>query len=227
MSFARFFDETAMAADLILPDHDPLEQWNDFEPRAGVHALQQPVMQPVFDTRQTGDVLLTVAQQLGGSVAARFSATSYQEYLQAAWRDVQRRVGDRRPFESFWTEALRRGGVWRDTARRGARLAAAVGRRREAPVWARPEGRFTLIAYPSSVLYDGRGANRPWLQELPDPVTKITWGTWVEIHPETAAELGIAEGDMLEVSSPAGTVTAPAYPYPGMRRDVVAMPLGQ
>ncbi len=79
VSFSRFYDETTMEADLILPDHDPLEQWNDFEPRAGVYALQQPVMQPVFDTRQTGDVLLAVVNGMEGRVARRFSAASYKE----------------------------------------------------------------------------------------------------------------------------------------------------
>ncbi len=227
VSFSRFLDETAREADLVLPDHDPLEQWNDFEPRAGVYALQQPVMQPVFDTRQTGDVLLEVARQVGGRLGGRFSDATYKEYLQRAWRAVQRQVGDRRPFDTFWTEVLQHGGVWRDAPQQGVRLAASAARRSDAAVWQAADGELTLIAYPSSVLYDGRGANRPWLQELPDPVTKVTWTTWIEMHPETAAERGIAEGDIVEVRTRAGTLEAPAYLYPGLRRDVVAMPLGQ
>lgn len=224
VSFARFMDETAVLADLILPDHDPLEQWNDFEPRAGVYALQQPVMQPLFDTRQTGDVLLAVSGKLGGSAP---SAASYKDYLMDRWRGLRRRLGDRRPFEAFWMESLQQGGVWREPAESGARLARTAGAVREIPVKEGPAEGLTLIAYPSSVLYDGRGANRPWLQELPDPVTKVTWSTWIEIHPDAAAELDISEGDIVEVRSEAGAVTVPAYLYPGLRRDVVAMPLGQ
>jgi molybdopterin-containing oxidoreductase family iron-sulfur binding subunit len=227
VSFARFLDEVAVEADLVLPDHDPLEQWNDFEPRVGVYALQQPVMQPVFDTRQTGDVLLRVAQQMGGRIAARLSAASYEDHLQAQWRRLQQQLRDGRPFRAFWTDALQHGGVWRDVPARGARLARSAADLGDIATRSQAGDQLTLIAYPSPALYDGRGANRPWLQELPDPVTKVTWGTWVEIHPETAAEYGIAEGDVVEVSTSAGAVQAPAYLYPGLRRDVVAMPLGQ
>jgi molybdopterin-containing oxidoreductase family iron-sulfur binding subunit len=228
VSFSRFLDETAMQADLILPDHDPLEQWNDYEPRASVYSLMQPVMRPVFDTRQTGDVLLQIAQRLGGRVGSRFTVETYRDYLQQQWQALQRRLGDRRPFDMFWSEVLQQGGVSDDGgAERQVRLAPTVGATRDVPTWSPADGQLTLIAYPSSALYDGRGANRPWLQELPDPVTTITWSTWVEIHPETAAELGIAEGDHVEVTSPVGSVTVPAYVYAGLRRDVVAMPLGQ
>jgi molybdopterin-containing oxidoreductase family iron-sulfur binding subunit len=226
VSFSRFLDETAMAADLVLPDHDPLEQWNDFEPRAGVYLLQQPVMQPVFDTRQTGDVLLDLARRMGDRVAARFPAASYKEHLENAWRGLHQRLGGRESFEVFWTGALQRGGVWTEPKRRGASLAAGVERLRLSPPVI-PEGRFALIVYPSSTLYDGRGANRPWLQELPDPIAKLTWSTWLEIHPDTADRLGIADGDIVEVASDAGAVRAVALRYPGIRKDVVALPLGQ
>jgi molybdopterin-containing oxidoreductase family iron-sulfur binding subunit len=227
VSFARFIDETAAEADLILPDHDPLEQWNDFEPRVGAHTLQQPVMQPVFDSRQTGDVLLEIAAQLGGPVAGTFTATNYKEYLQARWQNIQRQLTDRSAFETFWTNSLQQGGVWTAPPTRQVRLAAGAATA-AGETWSAPGGEeFTLIAYPSSALFDGRGANRPWLQELPDPVTKVTWNSCLEINPERAAELGIAEGDVIEVTSAHGTVTVPAYLYPGLRRDVVAMPIGQ
>jgi molybdopterin-containing oxidoreductase family iron-sulfur binding subunit len=230
VSFSRFLDETTQLADLVLPDHDALEQWNDYVPRPGVRSLLQPVMQPVFDTRQTGDVLIDLARRAGGSRAAAFAlggATQdlYKAFLQERWTAVQRAAGDRGPFDAFWREALRRGGLWAPTPGRPVRIARQLAIPETA--WTAPDGQFTLIAYPSTSLFDGRGANRPWLQELPDPVTKVTWSTWVEIHPETATRLGIAEGDIVEVTSPAGSVTVPAYLYPGLRHDVVAMPLGQ
>ncbi len=227
VSFARFMDETATECDLVLPDHDPLEQWNDFVPRAGVHALQQPVMQPVFDTRQTGDVLLQVARQMDGAAAAAFEVTAYKDFLRQGWRDIQRRVGDRRPFEQFWMDALQRGGVFRDSPLRSVSLAADVANVDAMASWSVAGDGLALIAYPSPALYDGRGANRPWLQELPDPVTKVTWSTWVEMHPETAAEHGIAEGDVVEVHSAYGSLRVPAYLHPGIRRDTLAIPMGQ
>jgi molybdopterin-containing oxidoreductase family iron-sulfur binding subunit len=226
VSFARFMDETASECDLVLPDHDPLEQWNDSVPRAGVRALRQPVMRPVFDTRQTGDVLLELAARRT-RVPASLGVGTYKEYLQQAWRSVQRDLGDRSPFDAFWTEALRHGGVWRDVTPRPLTLAASAGGAPGTDRWMPAEGKVTVIAYPSATLYDGRGANRPWLQELPDPVTKVTWTTWVEIHPETAADYGIAEGDIVELTSDAGSLRLPAYLYHGLHRNVVAVPMGQ
>ncbi len=74
--------------------------------------------------------------------------------------------------------------------------------------------------------HDGRGANKPWLLENPDPVTKITWDSWVEVHPDTAARLDLREGEIVAVSSPHGSVEVPVYVYPGIRPDTVAIPLG-
>jgi anaerobic selenocysteine-containing dehydrogenase/Fe-S-cluster-containing dehydrogenase component len=226
VSFSRFLDETAAECDLVLPDHDPLEQWNDDVPRAGVRSLQQPVMRPVFDTRQTGDVLLDVVARRS-QVPATLGVGTYRAYLQQVWTGVQRDLGDRRAFDAFWTEALSRGGVWRDAASRPVALAASAGNAPDSDRWTPVDGRLALIAYPSATLYDGRGANRPWLQELPDPVTKITWSTWVELHPETAAEHGIAEGDIVELTTDAGSLRVPAYLYPGLHRGVAAVPMGQ
>jgi molybdopterin-containing oxidoreductase family iron-sulfur binding subunit len=225
VSFSRFLDETTALCDVVLPDHDPYEQWNDVEPRPGVRSLQQPVMQPVFDTRPAGDVLLDLARRAGGTHAARLPQADYKAYLEGRWQALQRELGDRRPFGQFWREAVQRGGVWWDAPAAPVRLAR--GLTLGSPSWATPDGRFTLIAYPSYALFDGRGANRPWLQELPDPVTKITWGSWVEIHPDTAGQLGIAEGDIVQVESAVGSVEVPAYLYPGLRPEVVAIALGQ
>ena len=228
VSFARVMDETAALADLILPDHDPLEQWNDFEPRAGAVLLQQPVMQPLFDTRQTGDVLLGLASQIGGRTASRFTVQTYKEYLQASWRARRVQLGGRgMAFDDFWTASLQAGGVHQDPAVRTVRLDSGVAQLTFEPSAEAGSGGLTLLAYPSPVFYDGRAANRPWLQELPDPVTKITWSTWVEISPATAEEYGITDGDMVEITSPDGAITVPAYVYPGIRPGVVAIPIGQ
>src|SRR6185437_5420570 len=75
-------------------------------------------------------------------------------------------------------------------------------------------------------LGNGRGTNKPWLIELPDPVTKVTWSSWVEMHPETAERLGIDRGDIVEVRSGNVAVRAPAIPYLGVRPDVVAIAEG-
>jgi anaerobic selenocysteine-containing dehydrogenase len=86
---------------------------------------------------------------------------------------------------------------------------------------------LALYPYPSTLLGDGRGADQPWLQEGPDPITTASWGTWVEINPETAKELGLARDDVVKVISAQGQIEAIVYTHLGIRPDVVAIPLGQ
>ena len=86
---------------------------------------------------------------------------------------------------------------------------------------------YFLHLYMSDMLSDGRGASQPWLQGSPEPMTTMAWQTWVEMHPETAQELGIEDGDVVRLTSPHGTLEAPVYAYPAIRPDTVAVPTGQ
>jgi molybdopterin-containing oxidoreductase family iron-sulfur binding subunit len=91
----------------------------------------------------------------------------------------------------------------------------------------RGAGEYHLVVYPSAALYDGRGANKPWLQELPDPTTKLTWDSWVELHPETAKRLGVGDGDVVKLECEGRALELPVVVYGGIRPDTVAIPLGQ
>lgn len=86
---------------------------------------------------------------------------------------------------------------------------------------------LTLVTYPSINHFDGRGANRPWLQEVPDPMTQLTWENWVEIHPSDAERYGIVKGHLVEVRSQYGSIELRAYPYAGVMPGTVAIPIGQ
>ncbi|MYF69456.1 MAG: hypothetical protein F4181_05520 [Proteobacteria bacterium] len=86
---------------------------------------------------------------------------------------------------------------------------------------------FILQPYLSLNMHDGSGANLPWMQELPDPLTSVVYGSWLEINPATAQELGLRDGDLVEVESPEGTVSVPVLTYPAIMPNVVAMPVGQ
>jgi molybdopterin-containing oxidoreductase family iron-sulfur binding subunit len=223
VSTSLYLDETSALCDLLLPNHHALERWDDAKPRAGIHALLQPVMEPVFGTKPTGDVLLETARQVGGPLAG-FTATNFEAHLKDVWTAVAQAAGASDTVE-YWRESLRRGGRFEAPTPTTVRLAEGA-----APSVTEStldgEGEFTLLPYPSPMLYDGRGANRPWLRENPDPVSKITWHSWVEVHPDTAARLDVRDGEHLRLTSPHGSLEVPVYVYAGVRRDVVALPLG-
>lgn len=235
ISFSSLMDDTALQADLILPDHSCLESWGDVVPLAGtrdqVIGLMQPVVTPVFDTRQFPEVLMTAAHELGGEMKAAFPYPSYLEMLKA---EMKKRVGlaGGKDFEAAWVELLRKGGLFKTNLGQGKVYRWTEGASLPDPTkprFAGDEKEFPLhlSVYPSTAFYDGRGAPLPWLQHLPDPMTTVVWDSWVEINPKTAAELGINFGDLVEVTSPQGSLRVPAVIYPGIRPDMVAIPLGQ
>ena len=185
----------------------------------------QPVMTPVVDSMDTGDVLLAAARKAGGALT-QFTAASWEAHLKREWAGFARTRGAADP-ERFWLDALQRGGVFDETTAPAAPALApgAQSVRFTVPAF-EGTGEFTFLPVPSSMYYDGRGANKPWLLENPDPVTKITWHSWIEVSPETARVLDVREGEILRLTSPHGSVEAPVYVYPGLRNDVIAMPLG-
>jgi anaerobic selenocysteine-containing dehydrogenase/Fe-S-cluster-containing dehydrogenase component len=223
ISLSRVMDETSERCDLILPSTHPLETLGDAATTRGVYSILQPGMQkvPVFDARPAGDTLIALAQ--GAGIGSRFPA-SWADYLKARWQTHHQRFGAGRDFDTFWNETLQNGGVWENVAATPVRWTGA-------PAFATPElkgsGDLTLVLYPSSAMFDGRGANKAWLQELPDTTSKAVWGTWVEIHPETAKKLGVENGQPVKVQTEAGSLELPAYLYAGLRKDVIAIPLGQ
>jgi molybdopterin-containing oxidoreductase family iron-sulfur binding subunit len=220
VSTSLYLDETAALCDLLLPNHHALERWDDARPRRGVNGLMQPVMEPVFKTMATGDVLLKVSQKLGGALAS-FSAPGWEAYLKAQWVKT---LGS----DEAWRQALQHGGTYGEAPAVAVRLAASAGNLSyAAPAFdgdSSPDS-FFFAAGPS-VMGDGRFANRPWMLELSDPVTKITWHSWVEIHPDVAKRMDVQEGEILRLTSPHGAIEAPAYIYAGLHPEVVSVPFG-
>jgi anaerobic selenocysteine-containing dehydrogenase len=232
VSFNPAVDETALQAYLLLPDHTNLESWGYHVPPLAdrlVTGSLQPVVQPLYDTRATADVLLALAQELGGSVAQRLPWPNEVEFL----KEVSGKLAPASTSAAaFWGQWRRQGGSWPGAAGWQAPISTLALDRPLAepqPVVAgdQPAYPYTLHLYPSITLFDGRRANKSWLQEAPDPMTTVAWQTWIEIHPHTAAKLGVKDGDLVTVSSPAGAVEALVYVYPAILEGVVAMPVGR
>jgi molybdopterin-containing oxidoreductase family iron-sulfur binding subunit len=208
VSFSSIMDETSEMCDLILPDNHSLESWGDAEPIRGTLSLQQPVMDPVFDTRSTGDVIIAVSKGgIPASAQPDYRSTVISKFAGGA---------------SALAAALPKG------IASGTAIALPAPRAPNGivnpPAGA---GEFFLVVYPHPVLGMGDGANKPWLQELPDPVTKIAWQTVAEIHPSTARRLGVENGDHIIVETAAGKLSLPVYVYLGVQQDTVAVSAGR
>jgi menaquinone reductase, molybdopterin-binding-like subunit len=246
VSFGNFIDETSSQADLILPDHAPLESWLDSMPESGslqaVASLAPPAVLPLHDTRSMPDVLLALAHQLGGDVAKALPWSTYDAMLRAAFVPLRTHGGsiDAKTDDDFWDAAQTQGGWWSAPAparSTGSKAAASSGPpvTKHAPVaMAAPEFAgaagdypFYFLPYVSQSFGDGSLAHLPWLQELPDVLTSAMWSSWVEINPKTADRLGIQPGDLVEIASQQGSIRAPAVLSPGIAPDMVAMPAGQ
>ncbi|MFQ5609485.1 MAG: molybdopterin dinucleotide binding domain-containing protein, partial [Woeseiaceae bacterium] len=232
VSLSSFMDDTTALAHVVLPSHTDLESWGDHAPEPGVGfrvaAISQPVVAPLFDTRPTGDIVLGLARELG--LGGGLDAADMHEYIRRGWLDIYRRGGaaDDDGFDEFWRSVLR-AGVWGDETR-SDNTSVSVSPDAIAPTGGELLGDDSALAflpYLSHGFRDGRGANLPWMQELPDPMTRVVYGSWVELNPETARELGIDEGELVEISSEHGTISAPALIYPAIMPGVVAMPIGQ
>jgi molybdopterin-containing oxidoreductase family iron-sulfur binding subunit len=231
-SFSSYLDETTQLAHVLLPDHHFLESWGDYVPRTGAGSLIQPVMTPVFNTKQTGDVLLSIAQRAG--VQLPNTAPTFYDYLRGRWnREVLPTAGieaDAETGEDPWRLALKAGVVAGATAvaPAPAQPASALAPVSVAVPTFTGDGDYHLVVYPSYRFWDGRLANRPWLQELPDPVSKFTWSSWIEVSPAAAQRLGLDTGHMATVRTDAGkTEPLPVFIHPGTRDDVIALQLGQ
>jgi anaerobic selenocysteine-containing dehydrogenase len=232
VSFGSFLDETSIMSDLILPDHSFLEGWSEGVPESGsqmaVASVAPPAMRPLYQTRATGDVLLEIGRGL-------------QRPLELPWKTFEEMLGatfaalpSSTPDVDTWTDAQAKG-VWAGTLPAGLAsqpvppAAAAAPLAYAAPSFDGDAGQFPLhfLPYPSSAFLDGSLAHLPWLQEMPDPLTSAMWSSWVEVNPATAAKLGIADRDVVEVASGQGTLRSAAVLSPGIAPDVIAMPVGQ
>ena len=237
-SFGGFIDETSALADLILPDHSPLESWLDHVPESGtakaVASLAPPAMRPLHNTRAMADLLLDVAHQLGKGLSEALPWRTFEEMVRAAFNGLRGHAGSTgsEDGDEFWKKVQEQGGWWSEETKRSAASRPGMTHLAVKLVEAEfdgPENEFPFhfLPYPSQMLLDGSLANLPWMQETPDPISTAMWSSWVEINPRAAERLGIRQGDLVEVASRHGKVQAPALLSPGLAPDVLAMPVGQ
>jgi len=241
VALSTFHDETTQMADLILPTSTYLESWGDDAPDPGVGfpvaSISQPVIAKLYDAIPVGDIVLSMARQIGGELPVSMHWSSMEEFIKDRWREeyVSRASdGEDQDFESFWRAALE-AGVWGQpgaidsdpSVPSSASIIASIADPESKFAGNESDYAFVLHPYLTATFLDGRGANLPWLQEMPDPMTSVVYGSWAELNPVTADEMGIREGDILDIESPAGSIRVPALIFPAIRPGVVAIPIGQ
>jgi len=216
VSFAARPDETSALAHFVCPEPHALESWGDTQAVAGVVSITQPAIRPLFNTRAFVE---TLAAWMG-------APNSAYDILRESWqRDIFPRQQKEKSFQAFWDRSVHDGFAEVEPARtkvESFKLAAV-----QPPLFEKPAAdSLALVLYPKVGLLDGRHAHNPWLQELPDPITKVTWDNYASLSPATAARLAVSEGDVVRMEIGNRAIELPAYIQPGQHDGVVGVALG-
>lgn len=221
VSFADHMNETAQHCKYVVPDNHFLESWGDAEPKTGYFSLMQPGIAPIFKTRAFQDSLLVWAG----------ATTTYGQYWNQYWLS---KIGSQEKFD----QALQDGVIEPagEMPMSGANFSGNVSNAITAIQSKKAVSGKEIVVYEKvSMGYGGPWSNNPWLQEMPDPLTKATWDNYVCVSPKTAFELGeeltgiteVVRGvRVLKVTANGVTANLPMVVVPGMHNDVVAVAVG-
>ncbi len=225
---SQFHDETTKLADVVLPLASALEDWGThvppYQPAKATIAIQQPLMDKLYpETKGFGDSVLTLLKMRNADEYNQFD--DYYAYLRSAFKAMPSEHKGGLDDDDFWMLILQKGVLAVNT---GSKALTSNPLDITSPTDEK-DVNYPLHLVPSGRLgmWDGRHANIPWLQEAPDQISKVVWGSWAELHPKTAARIGVKTGDLISVSSVAGDIEVPVYLYRGVHPDVVAVPMGQ
>lgn len=219
VSFADRADETASLCQVIAPNHHYLESWGDANPIEGYYTITQPTISPINQTRSAEESLLTWSDN---------AVKDYYQYVQNNWtKNIFPKTG------SSWKELLQKGSVSLTEKPAGSYtftrelngVAQTIVKRSEALAKG-GDNSVELQVYESVALGDGKVANNPWLQEMPDPVSKVTWDNYIAIAPKYAEKLGLRETDLAEVKTDKYSVILPVLLQPGQAVGTVSIAVG-
>ena len=227
VALSSFKDETTMAADVVLPLMSGMEDWGTHvsqnHAEQGQIGIQQPLMEKLYeDTRGFGDIALELLKSASAEQYGKFA--DYYAYLANAYANMPVQKEQATSAEKQWQQVLQQGFINVASAAKALPVTLPAF---DDPANNVSTAKLTLVPSARLGLWDGRHANLPWLQESPDQISKMVWGSWAELHPQTAKELGIKHGDIIEVASKHGTVKVQAVLLKGMHPNAIAIPMGQ
>ncbi|MGD1043740.1 MAG: Fe-S-cluster-containing hydrogenase [Bacteroidota bacterium] len=212
-------NETSEHCTFVLPINHAFESWGDCQVRSGILSLQQPVIAPLYDTRQKEAVLLSLIRN-----NEPYKETIYHEYLMSRWeKEVFPMLKLKVDFKTFWYSSLHDGVVEFLEPIKSAR---EYNTGALTSITLLPVSGIAVALMESSFLGDGSYANNGWLQELPDPISKIVWDNYAALSPQTAKLLDIDNNNVVEVKLPQGSLTVPVFLQPGQADGFISLSLG-
>ncbi|MES2592551.1 MAG: TAT-variant-translocated molybdopterin oxidoreductase [Bacteroidota bacterium] len=260
ISFADRADETASLATYVCPDHHYLESWNDFNPRKTHYSLAQPTIMPLFSTRQAQDTLLkwsgsnsdyhSYIQKIWSEQVFTMQGKfmNFTEFWNNSLHDGAIEVGKGTAAEAENDKSKKETSSVADTAGKAeekghySNYTFSVGSNPEGKVDLKEAARginaveskgFELALYEKVAIGNGNQANNPWLQELPDPITKITWDNYVTMSPSDAKTLGFnlmerqdREASVVTVTVNGLAIELPVVPQPGQAVGTIGIAVG-
>jgi len=219
VSFADRKDETASLCQVIAPNHHYLESWGDSNPIEGYYTIVQPAINPVNNSRYAQQSLLVWSE---GAVA------DYYQYIQNNWAKTVLAQSS-----TSWKDLLQKGSVSLPERSAGTytfsrELDSVVQTilAESSTLSKAGDNAVELHIYQNVSIGDGKSANNPWLQELPDPVSKVTWDNYAAINAKFAEKLGIGVNDLVEIKTDKYTITLPVLIQPGQAYGTVSVALG-
>jgi Fe-S-cluster-containing dehydrogenase component/anaerobic selenocysteine-containing dehydrogenase len=223
VSFADQKDETAMLCNVLAPNHHFLESWGDAQVLEGYYSIIQPTINPVYSTRQAEQSLMhwmdSPVKDYYTFVRANWDATVFPKTGtsgQKAWETLLQTGFVQLPAKTAGTYAFSKdlNAVAQTIVNASAQITAK-------------DNEAELTLYVNGGVGDGKKANNPWLQEMPDPVSKVTWDNFAAVAPKYGANvLKVDEGDVVEVTVNGITIKLPVLFQPGQAQGTVSVALG-
>jgi molybdopterin-containing oxidoreductase family iron-sulfur binding subunit len=215
VAISEINDETSKLAKYVCPDHHYLESWNDAEPYTHTYSLVQPTIHNIFNTRQGQDSLLKWAN----------SEMNYYEFIKKYWEENLFGQQDQYlTFTDFWNHTLQKGvfelGV--EEIESPIYDFEFLGKNANKLTSDKTDG-LELVLYEKVGIGTGKHANNPWLQEMPDPISKAVWDNYLALSPKYARENGFTQEDLVTIN---GELELPVLYQPGQPYGTASIALG-
>ena len=208
ISLTESVNDTSSLCDYVLPINNALESWGDHHVRTGVVSLQQPVISPIFNTKQKEAILLSWVKKVN-----KISDQDYHLHLQNSFKEyVYNKENSDADFRTYWLSTLHDGVVEiGNTTRAQDRFSLA-----DFSPTIDTKSEWTAHIQESYFIGAGEFANNGWLQEIPHPVTKVTWDNYAAVAPATAKEINVENGDIVKITTQSGELEIPVMIQPGL-----------